>query len=282
MAMLTIRDVMNAWKLGRVAARIQASAKPSIRLVAGRISDAACNRIGGRPNLPRSFEWPQRDGRPLEFLAQFDLRTLPEMPGSDLPRSGALFFFHEGGENPAWGYDSNDRGSAQVLYSEQPLAKSKPRPMPRALEKSRRYRGVKLGIGPVEATLPDSRDEIVQTWGLSQAELGRYDALMDNIWEQRDLGSWMGGYPDELQHWVRLQAQSVSNGLNCGDSSGYQGRKAKRLRAGATGWELLMQIDSEGRAGTMWGDGGLIYFMIRRDDLRERRFDKAWAILQCC
>jgi uncharacterized protein YwqG len=42
-----------------------------------------------------------------------------------------------------------------------------------------------------------------------------------------------------------------------------------------------LQIDSEEAAGMMWGDVGRIYFLIRRDDLRERRFEKSWAGLEC-
>jgi uncharacterized protein YwqG len=33
--------------------------------------------------------------------------------------------------------------------------------------------------------------------------------------------------------------------------------------------------------GTMWGESGILYFWIRRDDLRARRFDKVWMTLQC-
>jgi uncharacterized protein YwqG len=31
----------------------------------------------------------------------------------------------------------------------------------------------------------------------------------------------------------------------------------------------------------MWGDCGMVYYWIREQDLRERAFDRAWAILQC-
>jgi uncharacterized protein YwqG len=31
----------------------------------------------------------------------------------------------------------------------------------------------------------------------------------------------------------------------------------------------------------MWGDAGCLYYWIRAEDLRARRFDRAWMILQC-
>nr|WP_315063210.1 DUF1963 domain-containing protein [uncultured Campylobacter sp.] len=31
----------------------------------------------------------------------------------------------------------------------------------------------------------------------------------------------------------------------------------------------------------MWCDCGKIYLWIRKSDLRERKFDKSWLVLQC-
>jgi len=47
------------------------------------------------------------------------------------------------------------------------------------------------------------------------------------------------------------------------------------------GWRLLAQIDSDDAAKMMWGDVGKLYFMIRPDDLRARRFGQARFAWQC-
>ncbi len=39
-----------------------------------------------------------------------------------------------------------------------------------------------------------------------------------------------------------------------------------------------MQIDSDDRNGMLWGDSGMLYVWIRRDDLRTRRFDRALGV----
>ena len=44
---------------------------------------------------------------------------------------------------------------------------------------------------------------------------------------------------------------------------------------------MLAQIDSDDDAGWMWGDVGAVYFAMRRQDLAEREFDRAWLVLQC-
>jgi hypothetical protein len=57
--------------------------------------------------------------------------------------------------------------------------------------------------------------------------------------------------------------------------------RAKELEKNAHEWWLLLQVDSDDRASMMWADLGRVYFWIREEDLRERRFERAWAILQC-
>jgi uncharacterized protein YwqG len=52
------------------------------------------------------------------------------------------------------------------------------------------------------------------------------------------------------------------------------------LRTGAADWRLILQLDTDERAGWMWGDGGKIYVWMREQDVRARRFDRCWTILQ--
>lgn len=47
-------------------------------------------------------------------------------------------------------------------------------------------------------------------------------------------------------------------------------------------WELLLRVDSDENANMMWGDVGRLYYLIRRQDLELRAFEKAWLIFQCC
>jgi uncharacterized protein YwqG len=96
---------------------------------------------------------------------------------------------------------------------------------------------------------------------------------------QPDLSHRLGGYPDNIQGSMSEQAQLLSNGVPWPD--GLRKARGKRLSPGALDWELLLQIDSDRGAGMMWSDAGRIYLLIHGDDLRERRFEKVWAILQC-
>lgn len=45
--------------------------------------------------------------------------------------------------------------------------------------------------------------------------------------------------------------------------------------------DLLFQVDSDDRAGMMWGDAGLLYWLIDRHELLRGNFDAAWLEGQC-
>ena len=48
-------------------------------------------------------------------------------------------------------------------------------------------------------------------------------------------------------------------------------------------WRLLLQLDvvDQGDFTLMFGDGGRLYFYMRKEDLQNRRFDRMWLIQQC-
>ena len=89
------------------------------------------------------------------------------------------------------------------------------------------------------------------------------------------------GWPAPIQNEMELECQLASNGVYVGGPEGYRDPRAEALRAGASDWVLLLQIDSDDDAAMTWGDAGMIYFWIRRRDLDQCRFDKVWLILQC-
>jgi uncharacterized protein YwqG len=78
-----------------------------------------------------------------------------------------------------------------------------------------------------------------------------------------------------------LQCQLVSNGLFCGDPSGYNDPRAKALEAGAKDWQLLLQIDSDDDLDMMWGDLGMLYLWVRASEAREGDFSGSWVVMQC-
>ena len=91
----------------------------------------------------------------------------------------------------------------------------------------------------------------------------------------------MGGWPCAIQGEMETECQLVTNGIFCGLPEGYASKKAMRLRPGAADWRLILQLASDEHVGFEWGDGGTIYVWMREQDVRTRRFDRCWTILQC-
>jgi len=280
--MQSLRKMLTTRNLGRIADQIESAARKSVRLLPGRRSADAASRLGGRPNLPRHFKWPTWREEPLAFVAQLDLATLPRIAALSLPRTGALLFFWEGGE---WGFgpeDPEDRGSNCVLYTPDPLGSFPLRSLPDSLPDHLRFRGVRLSPEPVEVTVPDIFDTLVEQLALTRKEREAYVDFYDRFNEGKPRTIHrVGGYPDCIQDDPKLEAQLVSHGLDCGDSSGYKTGKKRKLWVGASDWQLLLQVDSEKKAHMMWGDVGRLYFLIHKTDLEQRRFDRTWLVFQC-
>lgn len=279
--MTTLKTLLRDNGLDRVAAQIEAASKPSVFLSTGEAKDSRGTRLGGRPNLPAELQWPTWKGSPLAFVAQLELSELPQIPGLLLPRTGALYFFYEGGEQ-AWGFSPEDKGSSLVLYSEDSVKNHPERDFPETSLQHLRFKGVPLIAQSIEETVPGVQDVLFQTLLLDTDEREFYWKFLEK-WSERtpQVAHRVGGYPDCVQGDPKLEAQLVSHGLYCGNKSGYDEGKVRGLWPAAADWELLLQVDSEEKAEMMWGDVGRIYFLIRRTDLEQRHFDKSWLIFQC-
>jgi uncharacterized protein YwqG len=151
---------------------------------------------------------------------------------------------------------------------------------PAALPDEARFAACALALDAYE-DLPEL-DEERERWRLDDDESERYIAVKEYLTSGGEGASHkLLGHADPVQNPMELECQLVTNGVYCGDSSGWEEPRAKALEAGRTEWRLLLQLDSDERAGMMWGDAGRLYFWIRDSDLREHRFDRAWLILQC-
>ncbi len=262
--------------------------RPVDELVAGLLRPAvhlsttdagAGSYFGGLPELPEATAWPAKDGRPLAFLAAVDLAEVAAAERFDwLPDSGRLFFFYDT-EEQAWGFDPTDAGGWRVLLVETGEALAA-RPSPAGLSAGLVFPRRGIDFQGVELP-PSSQRREFESRDLTEAE---YDAVEDyRITLLGDVPAHqVGGYPSPMQSDdMELECQLASNGVYCGDPSGYEDPRVESLEPGAADWRLLLQIDSDDDLDFMWGDAGLIYFWIREQDARQSAFDKAWLILQC-
>ncbi|MEN6626305.1 MAG: YwqG family protein [Candidatus Sumerlaeia bacterium] len=237
------------------------------------------SRIGGLPSLPDGVPWPEWNGKPLAFLCQFDLSEIPNYcDRNGLPQTGMLYFFYAQDQD-TWGGDPKDKGSWRVIYAAAAV-NGAPRPAPAALDKHCVFEEKPVAFVSVE-TYPDWQDDRVEALGLSDKQSDQYFDLCANVFKDVP-AHHLFGYPAPVQdNDMDLDCQLVANGIDLGGPAGFQDPRRKELEPGRRDWILLLQLDTDDDTHMMWGDAGMLYFWIRKQDLQARRFDRCWMILQC-
>lgn len=253
-------------------------------------------KIGGLPDLPKNFAWVVERNtvvtdeqkilffnykkkkttiKSLSFIAQINLAEIAPLDSENLlPKSGMLYFFYSA-EQEVWGFDNSDKNKFKVLYFEGNINELARTAYPIDLPEYSRFKPCAVTAAP-EISFPPYEHEVYQEFQAQER-----DKFWTEIYEDGNINKVLG-YSDNIQSEMELECELVTNGLYCGDSTGYNDPRANELAPNAKNWRLLLQIDSNEKNEMMWGDCGRLYFWIKIDDLVNRRFDKSWFALQCC
>ena len=241
------------------------------------------SKIGGLPHLPRDFDWPEHDEKPLAFLAQLNLEEVTKYDEQQLlPSRGFLSFFHEGGES-VWGFDPKDKGGFCVIYHTGSADDLVATELPVELEDYLRFSPCKLTFSQ-KKSYPSWEDYFASDFPFIHRNKDSYcKEVQDAFFDMSDEGvvNKLFGYPNLVQGDIFLESQLVTNGLYCGNATGYDDPRRKELEQNTSEWMLLFQIDSDNNANMMWGDVGRIFFVIKKSDLTNLNFDAIWSVFQC-
>lgn len=259
--------------LSRVAAPILSAVVPALRLEPS--STPRRSKLGGKPDLD-DRPWPTWNNRLLSFVAQLDLVELARVwPDVGLPDTGLLSFFYDALDQPS-GSDPRDRGSCQVLWITGPVSG---RDLPENDGHMAEFDEVFLAPRRQDV-LPDRFSTFLDELELDDDETSRYEDLhfevAGNSPDHRVMGHPLILQNDDVFH----SAQLASNGVDVGDPSWTADERVPALLAGVKEWLLLLQVTADDYAGMGWGDDGVVYFCIRREDLAAGRFDRCWAVSQ--
>ena len=231
------------------------------------------SKIGGNPDLETDFEWPAHNGTPLTFLVQFDLADVFASLGeTELPSQGMLSFFYEAEAQP-WGDESSDEGAWKVIWTPDVdrLARrgSPSSPLPT------------LGVETVPAiSIPEWDSLPIDDLTLSEQESDAYRDVQERLTPQRPEHQILG-YAGEIQSDPRWECEVAASGWPQTASPSEREARTQEIQRDLVRWRLLFQLDTDERAGMIWGDMGMLYFMIDVDDLREHRFENTRLVLQC-
>ena len=246
------------------------------------------SKIGGVPHLPEGFDWPTYDGVPLYFVAQINLARLPDCKAAEqLPRSGILYFFYEGGY--VWGFDPQDAGAAVVRHYDGDPSALHPRTMTNAEGESRVFEPPCAVTFSVVSELPTDADDVDMAAvldGVAEEERGKATALIQECLEADEpaegIINKLFGWPNLIQGEFFTESHLASNGIYAGDGETLEDPAAVGFAEQVSDWILLFQMDSDENAGMMWGDVGRLYYTMKKSDLAARKFDKIWFSMQCC
>ncbi len=258
--------------------------QPALRLTAAMSQDkilpVGASKMGGEPDLPATAEWPhwtgQRQDRysaphPLHFLAQINFADTHPIMNSALPSSGLLSIFYDAEFQPDGGEDV-DLPGFRVLYTPaNTTLERRSAPAPLSV-----VRGVPALFSPcaIGCSVTVPMRSLWQMCSLTNAE----EDILENLLEQ--CGEPVPGYGKAHQLLGLadyIQGEEVpyialkSLGL---DYKALQDASVhSRVEEEARQWQLLLQIDSDDTPGWGWGDGGMLYFHIRKSDLAALNFD---------
>ncbi|HMO20457.1 MAG TPA: YwqG family protein [Candidatus Melainabacteria bacterium] len=276
-----LQGLIRFFGLGEFEAAIKEQALESKRLrVEPDAKERGSSHFGGVPDLPADFLWPRRqDGRPLSALARLDLCEISFWAERNhLPPEGVLTVFYDLGEQPR-GFQSGDKDGLRVYFHDRDI-NLVPTIAPLNLNERLVLPASKIRFED-ELTFPDFKDCLAEN--LTFAGTEPYKAFLNSWYQQSASQSGchrLLGYPQLLEGDVREECALASDGTYESDLDGRAMDRAREIASEATSWVLLMQIDREPECGIEWSDQGMLYIMIERDHLLERKFDNSWAMIQ--
>ena len=250
------------------------------------------SKFYGTPDLPADFDWPYYKGtdfegvtknRPLAFLAQINLGEAAQYDRTGLlPKTGVLSFFYET-VSMEWGFELKSEGYARVYYfpeTEQLVSTAIPAETKEwsVGERALTFADAVSLLSSFAYSRRSGKEVDWDTYNELRAEFG-YDAVA-----HEDNPMKMLGYADEIQNEMEPECELYSRGID-GDVQEElsEEEEAELVRNAADRWVLLFQMGTVADEDTelMYGDCGLIYFWIRKEDLAARNFNYVRLILQC-
>lgn len=231
---------LDASGLQRVSQSILELSEPAIRFVIAPGQEASiqvgASKVGGYPDLPPGFPWPECRGHPLDFLAQINLTELSAFEGSDqLPPSGILFFFF-GTEGDPFHHPAEDTSSWRVLFIDDPDSAPERRIPPGGDE----YNPCRVHFSQ-EWTIPAYESNLFDSLKLTEQEQTAY---LDMLEQYGNVGivNRILGHPAPIQGDVQLECQLASHGLDSRNLSIIQRILRKLYARGYRNWQLLLQL----------------------------------------
>lgn len=235
-------------------------------------------RFGGLPDVPPDWRWP--DGH-LEFLVQFNFEEIaPYDHNGLLPRKGLLSVFVR---NLCYGWNE-DGTDCQIQFYDGDFNELRPAEAPEEFNfyGEEKQFGSDLWVYKPMFVTPYQAISTADSYFLYQRKIFSDDFLrefeklnlnlkrgLEAQWDDQILGFYSDG---AIEAWEQSTGKKY-----------YQLPESEKAVAHhqIDDWVLLMQIDSHDALGMMFSDAGILFLMIRKEDLVARRFDRVFITMIC-
>ncbi|MEL7181780.1 MAG: YwqG family protein [Pseudomonadota bacterium] len=243
-----------------------AQEKPAVALdmTSAANTDAPHSCIGGRPSLPKDMGWPvDAHGKPMLFLAQINFQDMPALAG--YPATGLLSVFVTDDDLNGCDFPSIDQKGFKTFYfgdtadltrHDLPEVTWEFSPLSdKLLQEGRRVTG-RAATG-VPSPNSNTVAELTKDW-YPNCPSDLWDELWDALSKAKPGILYYGGHPDFTQDDFR----------RAGSEPTYLQYTEVLLQMGffyhrETGIEVC------------WGDAGEACFLMTKDDLSARRFNRS-------
>lgn len=267
-----INNLIKKHELTPYQERIISESRPCVSLVAKKINEKeipiGCSKLGGKADLPPGFKYPHQSGVTLSFIAQINCEIASKFDTSNLlPKKGFLYFFYECDkqfsgiqlkEKPFWRvlyYDGIDKDLYRTEFPDDLLKEFQFSPAILNEERA-------ISFADIDS------DELSNVNWSDDIKDGYLDFIED-YWDCFNLKHQLLGYPKTIQLEVLtevlpfIQEDKEDFNLSLEDLT------------------LLLQIETdEENTDMLWGDEGIIYFVMTKEDLRNKNFNHVWLSLQ--
>jgi uncharacterized protein YwqG len=235
------------------------------------------SRFGGIPDLPVHVAWPRNRGIPLSCVAQINLSELPNFHDRNLlPNTGMLYFFYD--STKVFNGSELTEGTGFAVYYSELVEEGRSifEIKPPDLHEQDIFLPARLSFEIVES-FPDAPMEFspLENIRLTDQQHGDYFELAGKLsfFEEHQLL----GNPSSRERSVASICQELWL-----EEEGMEATE-KAVIDGMQDWVLLLQVATDNELGMYWPDedfeaDSLLYFMIRKYDLLEKRFDRVWMV----
>ena len=254
------------------------------------VKHPGASKIGGKPYLPADFEWPTFTStdddttRHLSFFCQINLTEVKPYDNEGmLPDRGTLYFFYEC-ESSRWGFDPDDKGSARVFYFED-TAGFVPFDVPECVDEDYIIPEIALEFKTVKSYPSfyefEIHSELECEWEDYDEAIAELGVDTEDIEKHKVLG-----YADVMQDEMLSECERVTRGLYCGDPESYQNTPDEveaDINNKSKEWTLLLQLQTITKDNFMWmyGDCGMLYYYVKKEDMAKHQLDNGWFCVQC-